>query len=132
MKKDRKLQDDARLLRAWRNWHAEELADALVGLHRDVLTRLMDELKAVRSARELVDFIAAQNWEAVDANTRLIALHEINEAIVKLREREGLPPIDDALPGEPLTAFQRIRTTLNSSRAAAGKPAGGMSRQSEE
>jgi len=32
---------DARLLRAWRAWHAEQLQEALVGLHRDVMERLM-------------------------------------------------------------------------------------------
>jgi hypothetical protein len=111
--RDKKLADDARLLRAWRNWHREQLEEALAGVHGAVLERLMRELKDLRSARELVDFISAQNWEAVDADTRLIALHQINDAITKLRERKGLAPIDDAFPGEPLTAFQFIRNIMS-------------------
>ena len=77
-------------------------------MHRDVFERLMARLKQLRSARELVSFIAAQDWSAVGAAARLIALHEINQAIMRLRERNGLPPIDDALPGERPTAFQLI------------------------
>ena len=61
---------------------------------------------------ELVDFIAAQDWESVDADTRAIALFEINRTITALRERQKLPPINDALPGEPLTAFQIIREII--------------------
>jgi hypothetical protein len=77
------------------------------------MARLMEQLKQRRSARELVDFIAAEDWNAVDADTRFIALHEINNAITKLRERAGLVPIDDALPSEHPTAFQLIKSILS-------------------
>jgi hypothetical protein len=107
--KDKELEDRSTLLRAWRQWHREQLQEALTGLHRDVMARLMEQLKQLRSARELVDFIATQDWAAVDADTRLIALHEINEAIMKLRERLGLPAFDDGLPGERENAFRTIR-----------------------
>jgi len=50
--KDKKLADDARLLRSWRAFHREQLQEALVGLHRDVMGRLMAQLKDLRSARE--------------------------------------------------------------------------------
>jgi|SRR5215471_3701768 len=103
----------ARLLRAWRKWHHDEPAEALVGLHRDVMQRLITELKSLRSARELVAFIEAQDWSAVDYGTRFTALHEINKAITKLRERAGQDPINDGLPGEPLRAFQLIRNIIN-------------------
>ena len=101
--REQKLADDARLLRTWREWHREQLEEALAGVRRDVLERLMEQLKDLRSARALVDFIAAQDWESLDADTRVIALFEINRAITALRERQKLPPINDALPGEPLS-----------------------------
>ena len=110
--KDKKLADDARLLRAWRRWHVEQLEEALADVHADVMSRLMAQLEELRSARALVDFIAAQDWESVDADTRAIALFEINRAITALRERQKLPPINDALPGKPLTAFQIIREII--------------------
>ena len=106
------LADRAHLLRAWRRWHVEQLEEALADVHADVMSRLMAQLEELRSARELVDFISAQDWESVDADTRAIALFEINRAITALRERQKLPPIYDALPGEPLTAFQIIREII--------------------
>jgi hypothetical protein len=35
------------------------------------------------------------------------------DAITKLRERMELTPIDDALPGQPLRAFQLIRAIID-------------------
>jgi hypothetical protein len=119
--KDKEVEDNARLLRAWCRWHAEMLEEALAGVHRDVLERLMEQLKALRSARELVDFINAQNWEAVDADTRLIALHEINQAIMKLREKSGMEPISDPLPGQPDNTFRIIKHIFESFPFHAGK-----------
>jgi len=57
--KDKELADNARLLRAWRHWHREQLEKALNGLHASVMTRLMAELKNLHSARQLVAFTAA-------------------------------------------------------------------------
>jgi hypothetical protein len=71
----------------------------------------MAQLKDLRSARELVDFISAQDWNTVSADDRLTALHQINTAICKLRERNGLP-LDDPLPGERTNAFLLIKSKL--------------------
>jgi hypothetical protein len=119
--KDKELEDNARLLRAWRKWHAEQLEEALAGVHRDVLERLMEQLKALRSARELVGFIATQNWSEVDADTRLTVLHQINTAIPKLREKSGMEPIDDPLPGQPDNASRIIKRLFESFPPSAGK-----------
>lgn len=108
----KKLANDARLLRAWKAWHREQLEEALAGMHRDVLEQLMLQLKHLREVRELLRFIEAQDWNVVDADTRLIALHEINAAITELRERNGLAPIDDALPGERPNVFVHIKDQL--------------------
>ena len=117
----KKLANDARLLRAWRKWHAEQLEDALAGVHAAVFERLMTQLKDLRSARELVDFIAAQDWTVVDYDTRLIALHQINNAISALRERSGLTPFDDPLAGQPENAFRIIKTLMTNFPPHAGK-----------
>ena len=108
-----KLVDDERLMRNWRAWHREQLKEALAGVHRDVMSQLVAQLKDLRAARGLVDFIAAQDWTVIDADTRLVALHEINTAICALRERMGQEPLDDALPGQPLRAYQIIREIIN-------------------
>jgi hypothetical protein len=106
---EKKLADDARLLRWWKAWHREQLEEALAGVHRDVLERVMAHLRNLKSARELVSAMAAEDWSTVDAETRLIVLHELNVVIAALREKQGLPPIDDALPDEPNNAFRIIK-----------------------
>jgi hypothetical protein len=112
-KEQKKLADDARLLRAWHAWHREQREEALAGPHRVVMGQLMAILKDLHSARALIVFIEAQNWAAIDADTQLIALHEINAAIMRLRERAGQEPIDDALWHEPPRAFQVIRSIIH-------------------
>jgi len=73
----------------------------------------MAQLKDLRTARELVNAIETMDWSTVDANTRLIALHEINVAICKLRERLGQEPIDDGLWHEPPRAYQLIKQIIS-------------------
>ena len=58
-KKDKKLADDARLLRWWKKFHREQLEEALAGVHHDVLERMMVQLKNLKFARELVNAMAA-------------------------------------------------------------------------
>jgi hypothetical protein len=114
--KEKELADNARLLRAWKRWHREQLEEALIGLHSDVLVQLMIQLKHLREARGLLNFIEAQDWASIDAETRLIALHEINVAVMRLRERNGMEPIDDPLPGQAENLFRRIKQTLSPRR----------------
>jgi len=121
-KEQKKLADDARLLRWWKAWHREQLEQALDGMHGDIMRGLMAQLKDLRSARALVDFISARDWSRVDANTRMIALHEISCAIAALRSKSGLPFVDDPLPGQPDNAFQIIKSLFNSFPQSRGSP----------
>jgi len=45
----------------------------------------------------------------VEQRKQLSRRRLIDSAFVALREKHGSPPFDDALPGEPLTAFNEIR-----------------------
>jgi hypothetical protein len=127
--KDKELDDRNRLARAWRKWHREQLEAALAGIHGAVLARLTEQLKHLGEARALVEFISVQDWEAVDSATRLVALHEINTAITKLREKRGLDPIADPMPGAPANAFQIIKSILQFP-VPAGKLAEGVKQRS--
>jgi hypothetical protein len=126
--KEQELADNARLLREWRNWHAEELAEALAGPHGNIVEPLIELLKRLNmaSGNALLDFIRAQDWSAIDAQTKLVILHEINTAITKLRTRNGMAPIDDALWGERATVFQLIRLIIVpiNGKSAAGRISG--------
>jgi hypothetical protein len=120
---DRKLLDDARLLRAWRKWHRDERDAVLAGPHAAVLGelfRVVENLQHVRSA-QLIGFVKAVDWASIDAATKQTVMHEIDTAIIKQRERAGLAPIDDPLPGAPPNAFQVIHGILTSFPPDGGK-----------
>jgi hypothetical protein len=117
-KKDKKLADDARLLRAWRNWHREELNAALVGLHGPMIERLVFILKTLApdSASLLLAYVRGVDWQLIDYPTRLVVLHEVNTAITRLRERNSLDGISDPLPGQPESAFRLIKAILSNDK----------------
>ena len=115
-----KLADDARLLRSWRKWHREELETALAGPHGAMVERLIFILKGLtlESAPLLLAYIRGVDWATVDYPTRLTVLHEVNAAITRMRERNGLSHFDDGFPGDPPNVFQVIRTILIPAEAA--------------
>jgi hypothetical protein len=108
---EQKLADDARLLRAWKKFHAEEKAAVLSGPYSATLVELFRMFSAIEHVKpaQLVGFIGAIDWADIDSTTRLTVLHELNSAIVRYRERSGLPSIDDPLPGQPDNAFRIVK-----------------------
>jgi hypothetical protein len=63
------------------------------------------------------------NWLVIDYDTKLVVMHELNTAITAFRDKNGLAPIDDNLPGEPDTPFQVIRAiVLTASPPRGGRP----------
>jgi hypothetical protein len=122
--KEKGLADNARLLRAWKAFHREEREAVLAGPHARTLVelfRVFANLKHVTPA-QLVGFVGAIDWSAIDYQTRLIVLHEVNSAITKFREQRGLEPISDPLPGEKESAYQLIKALLNSFPQSRGSP----------
>jgi hypothetical protein len=113
-KQEKKLADDARLLRAWKKFHREELAAALTGSHGPMIERLMFILKelSLNSAPLLLAYIRGVDWSTVDADTRFICLHEINVAITRMRERNSMDPFDDPLRGQPESVSRLIKAHL--------------------
>jgi len=113
--KDKKLANDARLLRWWRAWHREERDAVLSGPHARTLAELFRAFSAIDCIQpsQLVGFIGAIDWSAIDYQTRLFVLHELNRSITKLRESQKLDPIDDPVDDDaPPNAFQVIRGIL--------------------
>ena len=101
-------------MREWKAWHAEQLADALAGAHRATIAELMmllDQLE-LSSAAVLLDYMQRSDWSSVSYEVRLTALHQVNQSITRLRERNGMPGIDDPLPHQPDNVFRRIRHIL--------------------
>ena len=85
------------------------------------LFRMFSAIEHVKPA-QLVGLIDAIDWGAIDYQTRLVVLHEVNSAIVKFRESQNLDPIDDPLPGAPPNAFQVIRKVVNQFPAKESPP----------
>jgi hypothetical protein len=114
-KQERERADNARLLRWWSAWHHEQREAVLAGPHARTLAELFRMFSAIKhvTPAQLVGFIEAIDWSAIDYQTRLTVLHEVNTAITKLREKHGLDPFDDPLPGQPDNAFRIIKRLFN-------------------
>jgi len=109
-----KLADNAKLLRIWRKFHADEKAQVLAGPHGAALAelfRMFENLQHLRPS-QLIGTVASVDWAVIDSNTRLVTLHELNTAITRYRVRRGLEPIDDSLPGQPDTPSRAIKAII--------------------
>src|SRR5512133_3833162 len=84
------------MLRLWKHRRREELEAALIGPQGPALERLISFLNTMtlESAATLLQHVRDGGWTATDPDTRFLALHLANEAIVRLREQAGLPPFD--------------------------------------
>ena len=104
-----------RLNVAWRRWHDEQREALLAGSHGDAARGLITFLSsmALDQGTALVALIEAGPWRDADADARFGILALIDAHIVMLRERHGLPPFDDALPGTRPSVFLVLREALS-------------------
>ena len=111
---EKKLADDARLLRWWKKFHREERDVVLAGPHGAVLGELLRMIKHLEHVQpsQLIGFVSSIDWTVIDFDTRLTVLHEVNTAITRFREKRGFEPIDDNLPGELDTPFRMIKAVM--------------------
>ena len=121
---EKKLADDARLLRWWKAWHREQREAVLAGPHGAVLGELLRMVKNLQHVQpaQLIGFARSIDWIAIDYDTKLTVLHEINSSITKFREKRGLEPIDDTVEDEP--PFRTLKAILFPSRAPTGAKPG--------
>jgi hypothetical protein len=110
----KKIAEDTAMLRAWKAWHREQLEQVLGGPHGAAVAQVVEFLKGMgpQSAPALIALLHEHDWRRMDADVRFVVLHEINTAIIKLREQSGLPPFDDALPNERDTGFLIVRQLM--------------------
>ena len=121
----KELAEVTAMLRAWNAWHREQLEQVLAGPHGAAVAQVIEFLKHMQpeSAPALIALLRNHDWRQVDAGVRLVVLHEINTAIIKLREQSGLPPFDDALPNERDTCFLIVRQLLGGGKSSPELPA---------
>ena len=109
---EKKLADNERLLRWWKKVHREEREAVLAGPHSVVLGELFRMFKNLQHVRpaQLLGFARSIDWAAIDADTKLVTLHELNAAITRLREKHNMEPIDDTVSDEP--PFRMIKAIM--------------------
>jgi hypothetical protein len=114
-KRQAALEERSKLFRLWKRWHRERVDKLLAGPYGAAAQELARCLEALTltSGSELIELVRRGPWRDTDSDTRLEVLRLVDGALAHLRERNGLPPYDDALPGEPLTVFQIIREALS-------------------
>ena len=112
--RERERAGDGKMFRTWKKFHRDEKAAVLAGPYARTLSelfRMFANIECVQPA-QLIGFIDAIDWGSIDFDTRLTVLHEVNAAVTRYREKRGLPPIDDPLPGAPDNVFRAIRKIL--------------------
>jgi hypothetical protein len=109
---EKKLTDDSRLRRAWRQWRRERLDALLAGPYGAPAQALLAFFKTMAGPTALIDFIKSGPWSSADEGTRFEILALVDAVIMKRREKLGLAPFDDALPDQPLNAFLILRAQL--------------------
>ena len=89
--RDKKLTDDARLVRAWKKFHRDECETVLAGPRGTVLGELFWMFRNLQHIRpsQLIGFVGSIDWASIDYATRLTVLHEVNNAITAYRVKRG-------------------------------------------
>jgi hypothetical protein len=130
---EKELADQARLLRVWNAWHQEQRDEALAGEHGAEVAQILSLLDPLElnsgSAAMLTASIQRVDWITIDYDVRLTLLREINQKIMRLRERAGLPPLDDSLPGQPDNVFRRIMQMMFAPSPPGAHPGSNQTKQ---
>ena len=82
---EKKLADNERLLRWWKKFHREEREAVVAGPHGAVLAELFRMVKNLQHVQpaQLIGLARSIDWAAIDADTKLVTLHELNAAITR-------------------------------------------------
>lgn len=108
-------EEAAYLHKTYAKWRKEQLDGMLSSAVGSGLQSMIDYLDGMtlQAAPDLVSRVERATWlREADPDVRFMALRLIDDAIVRLRERHDMPPLDDPLPGEPPSAFLLIREML--------------------
>ena len=114
------LEDRNTLARSYRAMIRKEEAEMLIrlleGPDSAEVKRFMTFMRTMRlsDSDRFLDLIHDSKWlmRGEAKLSRSLILHLIGRTIYRMREREGLPPYDDAIFDEELTVFDRIKELL--------------------
>lgn len=112
---DKERYEQQQLLKRFNKAMTQRRLDLVNGPHGAEVKGLLQILDSLTpsSPPALMSYLAKCQWFVnADYGTRHDILWVIDTAIMKFRIRQGLPPFDDGLPGEPPTAFRIARHHL--------------------
>lgn len=112
---EKELRDEEKLGKLYRRWRRQKVVMMQNGPWGKEVKDLLSFVRTMTlsSAPALLTLVERAAWiQAMPVNDRHDLLQEIGRQITLLRLREGLPPFDDALPGEEPKAFERIKEMM--------------------
>jgi hypothetical protein len=111
---EKQIAEDNAQFRRYNRAKAAAYRTALEGPAGVLIKELHDALKRLEleQPEPLLTLVNAIDWQSIDTETRYTALSMIDDAIVRLREQNGLAPFDDALFDEDPTVFQMCKIKL--------------------
>jgi hypothetical protein len=125
-KRNKALRERDTMFRRWRRWHLQQLEEARKGTWGEELDELLELLRTLTAedGPALIDLVQRQGWAGASSGTKYLVLREIDQAITRVREQNGMVPIDSSLPwsSEPPTTFETIKYLLFGDETAAASP----------
>lgn len=105
--------EKAKQLIRYRQWKAEVREGMTRGDYGIEIIELLKAMRRPTRAGGMVDYILKSKWLLkCSDDVRTTLLGYIDHAMVRHNIRNGYPPFNDALPGEPPTDFLIIRRHL--------------------
>lgn len=109
---EKELRDEEKLGKLYRRWRKQKVEALLAGEFGREVKDLLSFVRTMTlsSAPALITLVEKAAWiRSMPLDDRHSLLQEIGHRITLLRLREGLPPFDDALPGEEPKAFETLK-----------------------
>lgn len=98
----------------WLKWHHEKRQELMCGSYSAHIGQLADFLETMTldDGEALIELVQEHKYWQADPDTRYGVIRMIDYAIMHLCVSNGLPPIDDALPGEDPKVFQIVKELI--------------------
>ena len=112
---EKELEDDSRLLVLYRRYKKAQVQSLVEGRFGPQVKALLTIMRTMTldSAPDLIRYIRGSAWIAqLSRDEKHILLGLIGRAVTKTREKAGLEPFDDGLPGDPPKAFETIKMLI--------------------
>jgi hypothetical protein len=111
---EKQIAEDNAQFRRYRRAKAAEYRAALAGPNGELVKELHDALKklTIDQTEILLNAVELYDWSDVSLGSRYTIISMIDDAIVRLREQNGLAPFDDSIFDEDPTVFEICKTKL--------------------